>query len=105
MIPRMTWPDRLSSPRLAALGLALCALAQLAACNGDGSISLFGDPPPSAAGGNTAAANDLTPEQGRKLLLDIRKNPKRMDKLTAPEKRFLAKTVLADQARRDDGEN
>jgi hypothetical protein len=38
---------------------------------------------------NTKA--ELTAVEGRKLLVDIQKNPSRMQKLTMPEKRFLAK--------------
>jgi hypothetical protein len=45
--------------------------------------------------GSSAAKPELTLAQGRKLLLDIRKNPKRMEKLTIQERRFLAKALVA----------
>lgn len=38
---------------------------------------------------------DLTLEEGQKLLAEIRKDPKRMEKLTPGEKRFLAKAAAA----------
>lgn len=38
---------------------------------------------------------ELTVDEGHKLLVEIRKNPKRMDTLTPAERRFLAKSVVA----------
>ncbi|MBX3403188.1 MAG: hypothetical protein KF699_07235 [Phycisphaeraceae bacterium] len=72
-------------------------LAALSGCAGGGSGTsgqsqggLFG-----LFASKTDPNKDLTVDQGHKLLLEIRKDPKRMDKLTPAERRFLAKAVVA----------
>lgn len=77
---------------------ALVFAASLAGCSGGGSGSqqqssssggffgLFAKKDPNA---------DLTLEEGQKLLVEIRKDPNRMQKLTPGERRFLAKAVVA----------
>lgn len=80
-----------------AAGLAAMFAAGLAGCSGGGSgtqqqtssggfFGLFARKDPNA---------DLTLEEGQKLLAEIRKDPKRMEKLTPGEKRFLAKAAAA----------
>lgn len=45
---------------------------------------------------------ELTLKEGQKLMADIQKNPKRAEKLTPQEKRFLAKAFAAKQQAKDD---
>lgn len=79
----------------------LCAAAAVSAalcgCAGGGSGTsgqsqggLFGLFAP-----KTDPNKELTVDQGHKLLIEIRKDPGRMDKLTPAERRFLAKAVVA----------
>lgn len=91
--------------RTAALSVlvALALPVALAGCSGGGSGSqqqaqggLFGLFAP-----KTDPNQELTVDQGHKLLLEIRKNPKRMEKLTPAERRFLAKGVVARETARD----
>jgi hypothetical protein len=76
---------------------ALVGAFFLAGCSGGGSgtqqqsssggfFGLFAKKDPNA---------DLTLEEGKKLLAEIRKDPNRMQKLTPGEKRFLAKASVA----------
>lgn len=84
------------------LCLAAAALAAAAGCAGgkSGSSSqsqggLFGLFAPKAD-----PNRELTVDEGHKLLVEIRKDPKRMDKLTPAERRFLAKSVVASEKSR-----
>jgi hypothetical protein len=76
---------------------AAAMLAALSGCAGGGS----GSQQQSQGGffGLFAPKKDpnkeLTVDEGHKLLVEIRKDPKRMDKLTPAERRFLAKAVVA----------
>ena len=83
---------------LAAL-LAAALLAGLSGCSGGGSGS--GQQSQGGLFGMFATQRDpnreLTVDEGHKLLLEIRKNPKRMEKLTPAERRFLAKGVVASE--------
>jgi len=81
--------------RLAALALAFA----LSGCSGGGSNSgqqSQGNGPFGLFGPKQDPNRDLTPAQGRKLIADIHKNPSRMQKLTPPERRFLASAAAAD---------
>lgn len=80
--------------------LTIAALAALvpamSGCNGDDQVTVSLN-----NGGNGAtitgnrAAKELTLAQGQKLLIEIGKDPKRLDKLTPEEKRFLQKALAA----------
>lgn len=83
--------------------LAAAIPAGLSGCSGGGSGSrqqaqggLFGLFAP-----KVDPNRELTVDEGHKLLLEIRKNPKRMEKLTPAERRFLAKGVVARETARD----
>lgn len=70
----------------------------LTACNGGGStnITLNNGGSGGIFGASSASSTELTPTEGRKLLLEIRKHPDKMKQLTPPERRFLAKSTVTD---------
>lgn len=79
------------------IGLAATVLAGLGGCSGGGSGSqqqassggffgLFAKKDPNA---------DLTPEEGQKLLAEIRKDNSRLQKLTPGERRYIARVTAA----------
>ena len=85
--------------RFLAFAVALTLAAGLAGCSGGGGsgsqaqqsqsggfFGLFAKKDPNA---------DLTLEEGQKLIAEIHKDPKRMQKLTPGERRFLAKAAAA----------
>lgn len=94
---------RRDSRRLAAATVLSGMVAALAGCNGDdqATVSLNN-------GGNSAtitgsrAAKELTLAQGQKLLGEIAKDPKRLDKLTPEEKRYLQRALAAKAVRKQE---
>lgn len=83
--------------------LAAAFAAGLSGCSGGGSGS--GQQSQGGLFGMFAPKRDpnreLTVDEGHKLLLEIRKNPKRMETLTPAERRFLAKGVVARESSRE----
>lgn len=81
------------------LGLGLICLG-LPGCNSDssGSVSINNATSAQQYGirANGRVDPELTADEGAKLLVDIRKDPKRLDSLTPQEKRFLAKSLGKD---------
>ncbi|MCC6322097.1 MAG: hypothetical protein IT438_11760 [Phycisphaerales bacterium] len=72
----------------------------LGGCSGDGGSSggaHVGAPHGGIFGTRRSPNAELTPDEGRKLLLEIQKDPKRMKKLTPPERRYLAKAGLVNK--------
>lgn len=87
---------------LAAASL-LGVVPALAGCNGDDQVTVSLN-----NGGNGAtitgnrAAKELTLAQGQKLLTEIAKDPKRLDKLTPEEKRYLQRALAAKAVRKQE---
>ena len=81
-------------------GIAAAIAAAVSGCSGGGS----GSQQQSSSGGffglfapKKDPNADLTPVEGQKLVAEIHKDPKRMQKLTPGERRFLAKASAASE--------
>lgn len=88
------------------VAVALIALASgVAGCSGSGSsqgTSSGGGLFSGIFGTRRNPNAELTNDEGRKLLLEIRKDPSRLQKLTPPERRFLARANAAKNDRDSD---
>lgn len=88
---------------LAAAGLT--GVVGAGGCSGSGGGGSSGTGGGGGGGGifgSRRSNADLTLDQGQKLLREIQANPKRMEKLTPPEKRFLAKAAAAKSVAREE---
>ncbi|MFN7022286.1 MAG: hypothetical protein ACK4WH_13290 [Phycisphaerales bacterium] len=88
-----------------ATGVTVVAVAVLSGCNGGGNSSgsvHVGGPFSGIFGTRRSPNAELTPQEGRKLLLDVQKDPKRLQKLTPPERRYLAKAGLVNKGELDE---
>lgn len=85
------------APRaIAALAASLGLACVMSGCNGDSQVEVSVNNRNGGIVGTKSSSQELTLNQGVKLLQDIRKNPDRMKTLTPPERRFLAKTLAQD---------
>lgn len=103
-MPGTVGPSRPSS-RLAAWALVIAAGAALPACSGNDDTVVIARPGPNGTGITTTIPRELSPREGQKLLREISANPKRLDKLTPAEKRFLSRAVVARSQREDEEDN
>ncbi len=96
-----------SPPRLRGLGLAAAASIGLSGllggCSGNGDDTIVIARQNSDGTVTTQRIpRELSPREGQKLLREISQNPKRLEKLTPPEKRFLARAAAAKANREDE---
>jgi glutamate/tyrosine decarboxylase-like PLP-dependent enzyme len=88
---------------LAAVTLLSAVAMALAGCNGDDQVTVsLNNGGSGATITGSRAAKELTLAEGQKLLGEIAKDPKRLDKLTPEEKRYLQRALAAKAVRKQE---